>query len=120
MKKTQPRKAGKIAVYVLILYFLTTTVSAGYLDAIILFVCELKCTMMMLGNTIAAVMFVYGGAKYAYTADDPGGRKQGITICVAALMAWLIIGMGDVVIKQIASTPGFVAVSPVLGNCFTC
>ncbi len=73
----------------------------GYLDPVIEFACELVEVFVNVGNGLAAVMFVYGGAKYAYTADDPGGRKMGMTICVAAIMAFIIIQAAQGIIEGI-------------------
>jgi hypothetical protein len=43
--------------------------------------------------TLIGIMFLYGGAKYAYSADDPGGRKQGKNICIHAIIGAILIGL---------------------------
>ncbi len=41
--------------------------------------------------TLVAIMFLYGGVKYAFSADDPGGRKQGKSICIQAAIGGIFI-----------------------------
>ena len=59
----------------------------------------------MLAVLIAALMFAYGGAKYAFSADDPGGRKQGKNIMIQTIIALLIIVMSRGIIVAIANAP---------------
>ncbi|MBU0761758.1 MAG: hypothetical protein KKD39_01930 [Candidatus Altiarchaeota archaeon] len=89
-------------VLALLLVFPTIAFASGYLGPVITFACSLKDVFVNVGNALAAVMFVYGGAKYAYTADDPGGRKQGMAICVAAVMAFLIIAAAEGIIGGVS------------------
>jgi hypothetical protein len=77
---------------------LQSTVSAAYLTPVIDFGKTLIIAFRDIGNGLAAVMFLYGGAKYIYTADDPGGRKQAMGICVAAIVAFLIIQSATLII----------------------
>lgn len=46
-----------------------------------------------IGPTLVGVMFLYGAGKYAYSADDPGGRKQGKEMCIHAILGGVIITM---------------------------
>jgi hypothetical protein len=48
-------------------------------------------TLKVVGPTLVLIMFVYGATKYAYSADDPGGRKQGKDICVHSIVAGLLL-----------------------------
>jgi hypothetical protein len=48
-------------------------------------------TLQVVGPTLVLIMFVYGATKYAYSADDPAGRKQGKDICVHAIIAGLLL-----------------------------
>jgi multisubunit Na+/H+ antiporter MnhB subunit len=94
----------KKAITVLTVVFMlaiSVSASATYLGPVISFASQLKNEMSSLGKALAALMFLYGGAKYAYTADDPGGRKQGMAICVAAVIAYIIIISADNIIGQI-------------------
>jgi hypothetical protein len=58
-----------------------------------------------IGPSLIAVMFFYGVAKYAYSADDPGGRKQGKTIIIHAVIGGILMG----VLASIVSTLGLAA-----------
>jgi hypothetical protein len=80
---------------------LSTFASATYLTVINTFICDMAISFKLMGNSIAIVMFVYGAAKYIYTADDPGGRKQAMSICIACIVALLIIQATSGVIGQI-------------------
>jgi hypothetical protein len=53
--------------------------------------------------SLVAIMFAYGAAKYAYSADNPGGRNQGRTICVHALIGGIIFIMWFTVQKLLFS-----------------
>jgi hypothetical protein len=88
-----------------ILYALASpvcAVAAGYLYPVVSFVVNRMIpALTLIGNSIAVVMFVYGAIKYAYTADDPGGRKQAMGICISAIVALIIISIADDVILAI-------------------
>ncbi len=43
------------------------------------------------GPTLVGIMFLYGAGKYVYSADDPGGRKQGKEMCIHAIIGGVII-----------------------------
>ena len=72
-----------------------------YLGPLISFVSTLQGSFRIMGSSIAIIMFVYGAVKYVYTADDPGGRKQAIGICVAAIIALIIIQAAEGIISSI-------------------
>ena len=48
-------------------------------------------TLTVISGTIVIIMFIYGGMKYVFSADDPGGRKQGKNICIHALIGGILI-----------------------------
>jgi predicted DNA repair protein MutK len=66
--------------------------------------------LIMVRDTIVAVapslvflMFTYGGVKYIFSADDPGGRKQGKNTCIHAVIGGILIILADTVITGIAT-----------------
>jgi len=67
-------------------------------------ICCLHNHLLPVAQAIAALMFVYGGAKYAYSADDPGGRKQGKSISVNAIIGLLIVIMSQPLITNIVGS----------------
>ena len=69
--------------------------------------CSLVPEVISLSYALAFAVFLYGGAKYAYSADDPGGRKQGKSIAVNALIGFIIVGASQAVVKAIASGAEF-------------
>ena len=86
----------------MITYMLASPVSAGYLGPIILFLANsLRPALYRIGYSIAIVMFAYGAIKYAYTADDPGGRKQALGICIASVVAIILIQLAAPIIMSI-------------------
>lgn len=87
----------------LVLILLATPVSAGYLTPIITFICTMRTSIQRIGGSLGLLMFVYGGVKYAYSADDPGARKQAVGICGAAVMAMIIIMIAKEVIDAIGA-----------------
>ena len=101
------RKMMKKAIALLAVIFLASIVSAGnprYLGPMINLVIALIEVFRTLGYSLAVIMFIYGGAKYAYTADDPGGRKQALGIMVASILAVVIIQIATVLICTISVT----------------
>jgi hypothetical protein len=59
---------------------------------------------------------MYGGAKYVYSADDPGGRKEAKKICINALVGLIIVGMACELVKTISSTDP-VCPAAIVPNC---
>ena len=45
----------------------------------------------VIAPTMVGLMFTYGAIKYIFSADDPGGRKQGKMICIHAIIGGVII-----------------------------
>jgi len=43
--------------------------------------------------SLVVLMMIWGAIKYIYSADDPGGRKQGKNTIIHAIVAGIIIGM---------------------------
>ncbi len=107
MRMDGKRPVLLVALACLALMALATPVSAGYLDPIRNFICvDLVGAIRRIGNTLGILMFVYGGAKYAYSADDPGARKQALGICSAAVIAMIIIMIAKEVIDAIGAMLG--------------
>jgi hypothetical protein len=77
--------------------------SAEYLGGINAFVCKLMTSFTTMGYSIALLMFVYGGVRYVYLSDDPGGRKQAMGICIAAIVAILFIRSADAIIGGVGN-----------------
>jgi cbb3-type cytochrome oxidase subunit 3 len=50
-------------------------------------------TFKTVGPTIVLIMFLYGAVKYAYSADDPGGRKQAKSIVIQSIIAGILLLM---------------------------
>lgn len=94
-----------IFVAALALILAPSTASASDAAAIIASViCGLVPEVIDLARALAILMFIYGGAKYAYSADDPGGRKQGKSIAINALIGFVIVAVSWSVVKAIAGT----------------
>lgn len=47
--------------------------------------------------SLVFIMMTYGAIRYAYGADDPGGRKSGKTIFIQAIMGGLLFLMYEAV-----------------------
>jgi RsiW-degrading membrane proteinase PrsW (M82 family) len=79
------------------LSLLSTSVSAAGASIITNIICsvvsEIQSLLTAVGPSIVLIMFVYGGVKYIFSADDPGGRKQGKMICIHALIGGIILAL---------------------------
>jgi len=66
-------------------------------------ICALIPEAGTLAWALALLMFIYGGAKYAYGADDPGARKQGKNIAVNAMIGLIIVAVAYALVNAIAN-----------------
>jgi len=102
------KKTG-LMVSILALYALISAVSAqGWCagQPACVTVCTVMCTVQYLvqsiGGTLVLLMFIYGGLKYVFSADDAGGRKQGKMTCIHAVIGGIIIVMATSLTALIA------------------
>ncbi len=70
-------------------------------------ICNLVPDVLDLARVLALLMFIYGGAKYAFSADDPGGRKQGKNIAVNAIIGLLIVAISYTLVANISGINDF-------------
>lgn len=52
---------------------------------------SVRWTLERVAPTLVILMFIYGGVKYTFSADDPGGRKAGKMTCIHALIGGILI-----------------------------
>jgi hypothetical protein len=52
---------------------------------------QVKFVLETIGPALVVVMFTYGGVKYVFSADDPGGRKAAKNTCIHAIIGGIII-----------------------------
>jgi hypothetical protein len=83
-----------IALILTCLSVLSHTASAGG-GAALTIVCTVVEQVMeaftYVAPSLVIIMFLYGGIKYAFSSDDPGGRKQGKMICIHAVVGGILI-----------------------------
>jgi hypothetical protein len=93
----------KWAAYIMVLFFLSSLSSAsGPAQIIKNVICGLAAEVRLLAGVLATLMFIYGGAKYAYSADDPGARKQAKNIAVGAIIGAIIVASAGGLVTAIA------------------
>lgn len=94
MSKKMMKKGG---LTLLLLFLLAHTVVAQ--NTIKKVVCNVITYILQgiqpIGASFVALMFVYGGLVYVYSADNPGGRKKGRDICVHAIIGGIIVVLAD-------------------------
>jgi hypothetical protein len=56
---------------------------------------QVKFVLETIGPALVVVMFTYGGVKYVFSADDPGGRKAAKNTCIHAVIGGIIILLGS-------------------------
>lgn len=61
-----------------------TTVPCGVIQPIFDALTTIAGTMVM-------IMFIYGGLKYVFSAEDPGGRKAGKMTCIHAIIGGILV-----------------------------
>ncbi|MFH1054556.1 MAG: hypothetical protein V1744_00520 [Candidatus Altiarchaeota archaeon] len=84
------------------LAWLTQSASASPGPIIASVICSLVPDLLELATALATLMFVYGGAKYAFSADDPGGRKQGKSIAINSLIGLIIVAASRALVMAIS------------------
>ncbi len=85
-----------------VLFSLITLVDAQF-DCTASLMCRTVCrvinsvrfTLETIAPTMVILMFIYGGVKYTFSADDPGGRKAGKMTCIHALIGGIIIALSS-------------------------
>lgn len=91
------KKHSRRALVLLTLTFSASYVSASGLSIIKDIPCSILSmiydTMTAVAGTLVFLMFIYGGLKYAFSSDDPGGRKQGKMICIHATIGGILIAV---------------------------
>ena len=55
-------------------------------------------TIFAIGPALVLIMFTYGGVKYVFSADDPGGRKAGKMTCIHAIIGGIIISLASILV----------------------
>lgn len=81
----------------------TTALASAIMDIPCQIVRAVASALAAIGPLLVAIMFTYGGVKYVYSADDPGGRKQGKTTMIHAIIGAILMGL---VVGVIALVPG--------------
>jgi hypothetical protein len=56
------------------------------------------------GGTIVLIMFLYGGLKYVFSADDPGGRKQAKNILIHTIIAGILLAIAGTIMGLLGIT----------------
>jgi hypothetical protein len=65
----------------------------------------------VIGPSLVMIMLIYGSAKYAYSADDPGGRKLGRDIMVHAIVGGLIMGLVVTILTSVGGLNAYLCVT---------
>ncbi|HHQ44992.1 MAG TPA: hypothetical protein ENN13_02530 [Candidatus Altiarchaeales archaeon] len=86
----------------LLLILAENTMAVG--NKIAIAICNVYNAVITLAIPLATLMFIYGGARYVYSADDPGGRKAAKKICVHSLVGLIIVGVADELVFEIAGS----------------
>jgi hypothetical protein len=84
----------------LILLALSTTAIAGATikSTVCSVIDDVADAILAIGGTLVVIMFVYGGTKYTFSADDPGGRKSGKMTCIHAMIGGILIMLADIIV----------------------
>ncbi|MFH1054560.1 MAG: pilin [Candidatus Altiarchaeota archaeon] len=57
-----------------------------------------------IGGTLMVIMFTYGGVKYVFASDDPGGRKAGKDTCIHAVIGGVILIVATTITSLVTVT----------------
>ncbi len=94
----------RLGASIMILFMASSYVSAGA-TAVLAVVCPIliaiQTVLVTMASALVAVMFVYGGIKYTFSADDPGGRKAGKNTCIHAVIGGILVLVATSVVDMI-------------------
>lgn len=62
---------------------------------------SIRFVLRSIGFGLVGLMLVYGGLRYTFSADDPGGRKQGKNILIHALIGGVLIMIANALLLMI-------------------
>ncbi len=87
----------------LVLYGITATVAANPITTIVCpILTDIIAAFTTIAGTLVILMFLYGGLKYIFSADDPGGRKQGKMTCIHAVIGGVIVVLATNIVGLLA------------------
>jgi RsiW-degrading membrane proteinase PrsW (M82 family) len=89
-----------------VLMLLATGVSAiiAVKDIVCSVIASVWWALAAIGPSMVLLMFLYGGTKYAYSADDPGGRKTAKNICIHAVIGGILMLLASALYDQLFKT----------------
>lgn len=94
------------------LFLLSVVASAADDDLIMNIVCSViqpvYKALRVATPTLVGLMFMYGAVKYAFSADDPGGRKQAKSIMIHAVIAGILFGLITWVLGTVLGVNGLI------------
>ena len=86
-------------------YILLQTAAANPITTVLCPIMDdIQFALETIGGTLVMIMFVYGGLKYVFSADDPGGRKQGKMTCIHAVIGGIIVVLADNIVPLIGAS----------------
>jgi hypothetical protein len=56
--------------------------------------------MRTIAPSLIIIMFMYGAAKYVFSAEEPGARQQGKSICIHALIGGIILAILSAIVSM--------------------
>ncbi len=77
----------------------TTDIALAFKNAPCMIIGQAYGVVNTVGPALILVMMFYAVAKYAYSADDPGGRKQAKTIFIHAIIAGMFFALVAIVFR---------------------
>jgi len=91
MKKVLSTTGILLVVLVLWAADVAATGSTAVKDIVCPILRSIEWVLISVASALVVVMFIYGGLKYVFSADDPGGRKSGKNTCIHAVIGGIIV-----------------------------
>jgi len=101
-------KKSEVALFILMMVIASTVYGQGTPtgQSVTQKVCSIlntvKEVLQTIGGTLVIIMFIYGGLKYVFSADDPGGRKSGKMTCIHAIIGGILIVIATDIVGMIS------------------
>lgn len=105
MKLKMLKKLKKATMAIAILYLISASVAASQMKIkVCSILLDIQYVLTNIGGTLVLIMFIYGGLRYVFGADDPGARKQGKMTAIHSVIGGILIYIADTVINTIGLT----------------
>ena len=103
-RRSVPRRLAFFAAQLALFSSLADATSISFKPLVCGILLQVYDAVRTAGASLVVIMFIYGGVKYAFAADDPTGRKSGKMTCIHSLIGGMLIVLFEIIRAIVLST----------------